>query len=149
MKKIQMTWAMYDILVQQMSEHYQDQSIDLIVGLKRGGLPLAVSLSHKLNIPMDVLDWQTRDGKGRDLCKLTDFKNQFTHGGVKILFVDDICDSGLTISDIKHIFPEARFTVLVDKLKNNKLVDYVPNRIRGGFDNDDVWVTFPWEKLTL
>ena len=34
----------------------------LIVGVARGGLVPAVHLSHLLNLPMECLLWQTRDG---------------------------------------------------------------------------------------
>lgn len=135
MEKIFIDWDGFEELAGDIAERYREEGIELIVGLTRGGLPLAVKLSHTLNIPMKTLTWQTRDGSEMDKRMLHDLANR---SSLKVLFVDDICDSGKTISGIRKILPFARFTVLFSK---KHMVDYCPTRI----DSRLPWIVFPWE----
>ena len=61
----------------------------------------------------------------------------------EVLFVDEICDSGRTISEINLYFPLAMFTVLIDKVPEQGLVDYTPEV---KWVHEDKWIVFPWEK---
>ena len=117
------------------AEYYQHMNIKKIVGLTRGGLPLAVKLSHALQVPMETLDWQTRDGSNKDVAKLQSLL--FEQG---LLFVDDICDSGLTIEQIKNYAPNSQWYVLVDKQCKD-------STIKGALQmkDDHRWIVFPWE----
>lgn len=144
MSKVNMSWTMFDLLSKQIVEHYREEEIGLIVGVARGGLPLATVLSHALDIPMLCLNWQTRDGfAGSREIDFLQKLNQTTCRS-KVLFVDDICDSGRTIEEIQSLYPLARFSVLVDKIKMKRLVEYAPNHIE--YHKKDEWVVFPWEK---
>ena len=69
-----------------------------IVGISRGGLIPGVIISHALDIPFEPLQWQTRDGDLKDTLSIA---LKSTEDPNDILFVDDICDSGLTIGQIK------------------------------------------------
>jgi hypoxanthine phosphoribosyltransferase len=140
--KIRMTWGTFDLLADQIVQEYKGSGIKKIVGLTRGGLPLAVKLSNELDIPMEALTWQTRDGElTQDLRKIQLLNR--THRRHEILFVDDICDTGVTIKQIDHFFPGAMFTTLIDKIPNQQLVDYTPST---KFECENKWVVFPWEK---
>ena len=86
---------------------------EIIVGINRGGLPLAVLLSHKLDTRMYTLDIQLRNGKDND-CESNLWLAEWAFGynypeesGItgsrwdpklrkKILIVDDINDTGAT-----------------------------------------------------
>ena len=50
------SWDQYqaaiDGMVRQYEEHYKNLQCGAIYGLPRGGLPIAVSLSHRLNLPL-------------------------------------------------------------------------------------------------
>jgi hypoxanthine phosphoribosyltransferase len=140
--KIRMTWGTFDLLADQIVQEYKGSGIKKIIGLTRGGLPLAVKLSNELDIPMEALDWQTRDGnQSQDSRKLQQLN--LLNRRHEILFVDDICDTGVTIRQIDHFFPGAMFTTLVDKIPNQELVDYTPST---KFECNGKWVVFPWEK---
>ena len=69
-----------------------------VVGIKRGGLVPAVALSHALHIPMYTLEWSNRDYPANNDSQ------RVLQPGSKILLVDDICDTGKTISQIKDIY---------------------------------------------
>ena len=132
------SWRRFDFLVNDIVEEYKERDIKLIVGLSRGGLPLAVKLSNLLNIPMESLKWQTRDGDEQDVIKLMALKKRYETE--EVLFVDDICDSGDTILGISKYFPNPVFATLVNKLPSSGLVEYSPL-----VKKDQDWITFPWE----
>jgi hypoxanthine phosphoribosyltransferase len=87
---------------------------------------------------MIPLVWQTRDGKTKDVDTLKNIGSNYNMS--EVLFVDDICDSGLTIKQIKEILPEATFTTLINKLPQSDLVEFSPM-----IETSDIWITFPWE----
>ena len=70
-----------------------------------------VMLSHWLGSGFEPLEWQTRDGEFQDRIKANGF-NKNLKGTI---FVDDICDSSLTIKQIKEIIPNSRWAVLHQK----------------------------------
>lgn len=141
MNKTQMSWEVFDMLAEQIIENYKDKGIKKVVGLTRGGLPLAVKISNELGIPMETLLWQTRDGQTQDVKHLQKLNRSYRRH--EILFVDDICDSGLTIKQVGTYFILPRFAVLVDKIPEAKLIDYSP---LVKFANEG-WIVFPWEKF--
>ena len=138
MKKFKLDWDAFDFCIREISERYQDSGIRLIIGVSRGGLVPAVNLSHKLNIPLECLDWQTRDGSNKDINMLLRLKRSYR--AHEVLFVDDICDSGKTIEEIQSHFPSAIFTTLVDNIPNKRLVDFAPM-----VGDPKKWMIFPWE----
>ena len=104
-----------------------------IVGLARGGLPLAVCLSHKFGVPMIPVTFQTRDGDKSEWIKVP-------QNG---LVVDDINDSGETLdSFMAGQHKSVRTAVLINKPESMYDVDYFA--WDSSYDND-VWFEFPWE----
>ena len=114
---------------------------ELIVGIKRGGLVPAVHLSHALSRPMEVLTWQTRDDKRQDHNAM--IQDVLDQGG-KVLFIDDINDTGKTIKTIREHYNNDNciFMTMVEKTTSEIRVDATALR----FD-DERWVVFPWEKV--
>ena len=109
------------------------------IGVSRGGLIPGVMLSHKLDVPFEPLEWQTRDGHYiKDTLKL--LSNKFEDQS-DILFVDDICDSGLTIKQIRSVIPDSQWCVLYSKLGDMAL-DFEGEKLY----NNTQWLVFPWEK---
>lgn len=109
-----------------------------IVGLARGGLPLAVSLSHLFEVPMTAVNWQTRDGKLQESFQVPP----------NTLVVDDINDSGHTLrsfmSEQKNTsYKVSRTAVLINKPGSVYNVDYTA--WESSYDHD-IWFQFPWEK---
>lgn len=87
--------------IDNIAEHIIDSGIayDYICGVVRGGLIPATALSYKLKIPMVTINFSTRDSDKEDIS--SEVLNLFK-SGKKILLVDDIIDSGLTLEKIHN-----------------------------------------------
>jgi hypoxanthine phosphoribosyltransferase len=133
---IHVTWNDIDELLDIVHEKIETP-IDKIVGISRGGLIPGVMLSHRLGAGFEPLEWQTRDGHFKDTIKANNF-NKNLNG---TLFVDDICDSGKTITQIKEIIPDSRWAVLHQKADLE--LDFVGQRLY----NENRWLIYPWEKI--
>lgn len=116
---------------------------DYIIGLNRGGLIPAVTLSHQLSIPMLALNWQTRDSNLRNIPD--NIKNLI--GDKNILIVDDIVDSGESISlllrELNNICC-CNIASLVYNSDQSIISDYYHTIIQRSIDNR--WIDFFWEK---
>lgn len=151
-EKTYMTWDKFDNDVTEFISYLQSHNFDkdintVILGLKRGGLPTAVALSNKLNIPISSVSFQTRDGN--DLVP-NFLESDMFNSASKIIIPDDIYDSGLTIETVvKHLMydygiPKENIVGLFhynsDKLHDSELQFY---RCMGS--NEGKWIVFPWE----
>jgi len=72
--------------------------------------------------------------------------------GSRLLFVDDINDSGGTITYIRDLLggngcdtTNLRFAVLIDNERSKAQVDYWTDKIDR--DEDKRWFVFPWESV--
>ena len=119
---------------------------DVIVGIARGGLVAATYLSHALDVPMVPASWSTRDGRTNKNIPYDHIKSF----GSRILVVDDIIDSGLTLQQILDDFAKNAPTLKVScaTLWQNTdapiVAEYYMNEISRA--NDDSWIVFDWEK---
>ena len=134
--RMYVSWNEIENLVNGLYERLKDENIDKVVGIARGGLIPGVMLSHKLGAGFEPLEWQTRDGEFQDKIKANGF-NKNLKGTI---FVDDICDSALTIKQIKEIIPNSRWAVLHQKADIE--LDFVGERLH---NNDKRWIVYPWE----
>lgn len=123
---------------------------DFVIGIGRGGLVPAVFISHQLNRPMLSIDHSS---------KVADFADELlgkvarkSAGGERLLFVDDINDTGGTIDHIRKALTDAgcdsgnlRFAVVMDNVRSKARVDYRAQTIDR--DSDKRWFVFPWEAV--
>jgi len=118
-KNIVLTWEEFgkkvDYLIVKIRASMKVYEIvyDGIYGVPRGGLPLAVILSHHLDLPLLV------------------------HPTAKSLVVDDISDTGITLSTIKHRSIATIFST--------PWTSSAPNFYMDTKEDKDCWVCFPWE----
>jgi hypoxanthine phosphoribosyltransferase len=136
---------------------------DYIVGIARGGLVPALKLSHYLDVPMYCLSeeesnlWMAEDAfgyvnvDGKGVSVATARKN--------ILIIDDINDSGTTLSNLKQDWQSGcmphngawndiwhrnvKFAVCIDNEASAFNSDYQGYNINK-FENPE-WCVFPWE----
>ena len=123
---------------------------DFIIGVGRGGLTPAVYLSHATGLPMLSIDHSSHlpDFSAELLVKLAG--RSLTD---RLLFVDDINDSGGTIAHLKAGLAEAganlenvRFAMLIDNVASADRVDYRFRTIDRSINKD--WFVFPWEQVS-
>jgi uncharacterized protein len=130
--------------LQQIVSHLKGENFrpDLIVGIKRGGLVPAVHLSHTFDVKMECVAWSTRDHVQREHNMVV---SDAVDKGHNVVFVDDINDSGLTMSQLQKYYDSNRgdnvkYVTLISKTTSEFTVDYTANVV----DNDQ-WVQFFWE----
>ncbi|WP_373684268.1 phosphoribosyltransferase [Sphingomonas sp. R-74633] len=122
----------------------------LLVGIGRGGLTPAVFLSHRMGLPLVSIDHSTKIAQfGEELVSVLARR---TRDGDRLLFVEDINDSGRTIGEIRAalaaegaIASRIKFAVLLDNVRSSQEVDYRSRRIDRSVDKD--WFVFPWEAM--
>ena len=106
----------------------QVKEVDYVVGIPRGGLIIAVMISHRLGIKHMTVD---------HLEKLEEFNLDINKK--RILIVDDISDSGQTLKRYKK---EGYTTATLD-VRNSTIT--VPDFYSNWIENAD-WIVYPWEK---
>ena len=161
MKKVYVSWNDVQRQVQELiRQMWKDRwTPDYVVGITRGGLTPANLISQYLGCPMETLKVSLRDG-GEQESNLWMAADAFE--GKKILIVDDINDSGATLSWIKNDWPSGHFpndsrwsniwgdTVRVASLYDNEASDstldvtYTAESINKM--EDPCWIVFPWEE---
>lgn len=110
------TWADFEEAARTLALHfYAKGQITHVVGVPRGGLCLAVKLSHMLNVPMEL------------------YPNAVPERST--LIVDDIWDTGATMADYRRFKHRA---VWVAKGETDGVACAMTV-------HRDLWVTFPWE----
>jgi len=121
MKKVlEVSWDEYLDMVVQLANAIKESPLKprCIYGIPRGGLQIAVPLSHRLNGTPVTLDL------------VGDF----------ILFVDDISDEGKSLTACTNVCRNHITATLFIK----KGTTFVPDFYVGEVEKD-VWVKFPWE----
>ena len=111
-----------DVLVTKLEAY----KFDYVYGPPRGGLPIAVHLSHHLDVELvdtDFISWSIYHGSGK-----------------KILLADDIVDTGKTINDLKSLLGKSNIITTACLFKRPK----IDNVIYVEESND--WIIFPFEK---
>ena len=109
------SWREFDKSVDYIANQCKEMKLTGIYGVPRGGLCLAVALSHKLNLKLIEKP----------------LKNS--------LIVDDVYETGITLSNFKNI-EGVNFFVLVSKKK-----PIWWNSVDLSFKEE--WIVFPWENI--
>lgn len=125
-------------------------SPSLLVGVGRGGLAPAVYLSHASGLQMVSIDFSTPIPEFN--AALIGTLAARTRAGERLLFVEDINDSGRTIAAIRAqmaaasaVTDHVRFAVLIDNASSIERVDYRFRTIDRAVDKE--WFVFPWESV--
>ena len=117
---------------------------DIILSINRGGCVPGVFLSHLRDINHEVLSF-----KNKINYKGVNYLNEIMESHSSILIIDDINDSGDTLSVIKKKFNDyinkIKFAVLINNKSSSFKVDYFGNEIDKNIDNS--WIDFPWENI--
>jgi len=145
------TWDEFDRDVNVIAEELKSLHLPHIVAPYRGGLPMAVYLSNKLNLPLSIVDYQSRDAYDASAPKEpVIIKNAGISSNQTLVIVDDIYDTGLTLNKIREYlfgeFQETRVTgyCLHRNTKNKGLHANYPDWVKSINDTQN-WIEYPWE----
>ncbi|RYD30319.1 MAG: phosphoribosyltransferase [Sphingomonadales bacterium] len=136
--------------VNAIAEAAAEWSPSLLVGIGRGGLTPAVFLSHRMGLPLVSIDYSTKIAQfGEELVAVL---AQRTRDGDRLLFIEDINDSGKTIGELRAVLAaegavtaRIRFAVLMDNSRSSQRVEYGYIDIDRSVQKD--WFVFPWEAM--
>lgn len=123
MKQINYTWEQFDEDCKKIIEWIRENNFKFtgIYGIQRGGLILAVKLSHLLHIPL--------------ILNRTSIYS-------KTLIVDDIADTGKTLKNLMGGVRTKKNIVIT--LWYHKQSKFKPNfTLR---EKKKAWIVYPWEK---
>lgn len=115
---------------------------DIIIGIQRGGLIPAVHLSNLLQVPMQTLQWSTRDREVRDSSNPHIICNK----GKNILLVDDMIDDGKTVHEIYNAYWKMDTAVLIYNSVNR--YNIVPEYYSWNINRKETpdWINYWWER---
>lgn len=143
-------------LVANIIRHLQKENIQIkaVVGIVRGGLTPAVMLSHYFDVPLYTIDYSLRDRNdaqefGPDDSNMLSQAHLQTEKGGHVLVVDDINDSGDTLTAIKDFVDGEYFSktflyaTLLEKCTSRFDCDYYGELLIDAACDD--WIVFPWE----
>ncbi len=176
MKKIQYTWKHLESAAESIIvSMYQDLwKPDYIVGITRGGLPLATVISHRISVPMCALhvDLKSNPPEVETNCWLSEWALGYNHQeetGItgarwdpslrrNILVVNDFNNSGATIEWIKQDWQSSCFpqetqawqavwhnTVRFAAMTNNLSSNAATDYSWAEINSDDPELVYPWE----
>lgn len=140
-------WDVYDIAINKLYNDLVSFPYNHIVGIARGGLVPAVSISERLNIH-EVSSIGIRRNLTDDIYPKRDIVNIYLDGlssvkGKNVLIVDDIIGDGATLrSAIRFVEERKPAVVHTLSLVVNTKAQLWPNYF---WTTVDDWVIFPWE----
>ncbi len=139
------SWSDYGRLSAELVEKIRPSShnIELVVGIARGGIPVAMVISDELNLDIDIVNVKSYEGIAsrrppRIISTLTE-----SIKGKEVLLVDDLVDEGATMQIVvKHLRkgrPKSLRTAVLFKKPWSK---FEPDFY---LETLEEWVVFPWE----
>jgi len=139
------SWDEYGNLAGALAEKVRaaGESFDLVIGIARGGLPVAMVVSDHLNVKIDFINVKSYSGiaKRGDPQILSTLTEGI--GGKKVLLVDDLVDQGDTMRIVKGYLSQQKprllqTAVLFKKPWSRTEPDYYLEVV-------DKWIVFPFE----
>ncbi|MDV3244234.1 MAG: hypothetical protein LYZ66_03520 [Nitrososphaerales archaeon] len=139
------SWTEYGDLADALAEKVRskEEGFDLIVGIARGGIPVAMVVSDHLDVKLDIINVKSYNGiaeraEPRILSTLTEAVKD-----KRILLVDDLVDQGYTMSTVARFLSGQRpkllrTAVLFKKPWSKTEPDHYLEVV-------DKWIVFPWE----
>jgi len=116
-------------LAVKIKEVWPNDKTIILYGVPRGGLPIAVTLSHIL------------DSFGYRTDVATSLDDVGSHSVDDVILVDDIADTGCTLAQVKELLPDAYTLTLHHRVHTSA---FMPSFVGEYFMNDD-WLVYPWE----
>jgi hypoxanthine phosphoribosyltransferase len=144
-----LTWDLFGTAIRQLAQQVADSGFvpDLVLGIARGGLPVAGGLAYALGAKavgtMNVEFYTGVDAHLEEPVVLPPLLDMDAVNGSSVLVVDDVADSGKALDLVLRLVAErvalARTAVLYDKPRSVIRPDY-------RWRSTDRWIVFPWSQ---
>ena len=139
------SWSEYGNLAQALAEKVRSsgKTFDLVAGVARGGLPVAMVVSDRLNVRIDFINVKSYVGIGeRGTPKIISTLTGEI-AGKSVLIVDDLVDQGDTMKVVEEYLSGQNPTLLeVAVLFKKPWTKFEPDYY---LEVVDRWVVFPFE----
>lgn len=145
-----LTWDLFGTAVRELARTVADDGYvpDLVLGIARGGLPVAGGLAYALGAKvvgtLNVEFYTGVDARLDEPVVLPPIFDLAQLAGTRALLVDDVADTGRTLELVldlvgRHV-AEVRSAVVYDKPRSVVRPHYSWRRT-------DRWIEFPWSAL--
>ncbi len=123
---------------------HQERPLDRIVGISRGGLPIGVSLSHRLGVPFTPVEVKSyKDDNSQGDITLDTPQEVLSRCTGHVLLVDDLADSGKTTDFLmKHLHELTSPEITIATLYYKRTSIVKPQCF---VEETAKWIVFPWE----
>lgn len=151
---LKLTWNDIDRMTRELCNQLVSDGFapQIIVAVQRGGLPIAVHLSHLLNvfdiIPLSIrtMDKNTQTAKSSETMIM--YQNYLSLCSAKqVLLVDEVADTGHTIEIARNLIlghnPTQVKTLVIADYRSHRVYQHQPDYSALTIDT---WTVFPWEE---
>ena len=140
------SWTEYGNLADALAEKIRStgQVFDLVIGIARGGIPVAMVVSDHLDVKIDFINVKSYTDVGERVKPkiLTTIIEHIT--GKRVLVVDDLVDGGETMETVtRYLDAEKPYTMKTAVLFTKPWSAFVPDF---SLQTVDTWVVFPYER---
>lgn len=143
-----LSWSQIEQMVKQLAQTMQGRSFDGMMAVTRGGLMPAGMIAYHLgirNILVAAVQFYSGVGRRADAPTFLQFPADPFLSGKTLLIVDDIWDSGKTISAVKSRVVAAGGTPVTAVLHYKPSASLYPERPDYYVEPTDAWIVYPWE----
>lgn len=143
-----LSWTQIETMVAQLSERIGGRQFDALLAVTRGGLVPAGMVAYHLNIRnilVAAVQFYSGVGRRAEAPTFLQFPADPFISGKSILIIDDIWDSGKTITAVKTRVLAAGGTPVTAVLHykpNASLFTDTPDHY---VESTDAWIVYPWE----
>jgi len=139
------SWSEYGNLAEALAEKVRanGKKYDLVVGIARGGIPVAMVVSDHLNVKIDFINVKSYNDIGKRTAPR--ILSTLTEGvtGKDVLLVDDLVDQGDTMAFLAHYLEDQKprsleTAVMFKKPWSKTEPDYFLETVTE-------WIVFPFE----
>lgn len=150
--KIYFSWEQYyqliDDLALKLLPLVKAGKINQIVALARGGSIIGDALSRKFNIPLAVMFTSSYSGTQRQgLIICEDIAKQYNTLGNRMLVVDDLLDSGVTLSAVQEYLQRTYQSEVLTAVLWKKDCSPVDSDFHVHVMPADAWIVQPFEMV--
>lgn len=143
-----LSWSQIEAMVEQLAQTMQGRSFDGMLAVTRGGLVPAGMIAYHLgirNILVAAVHFYSGVGRRAEAPTFLQFPADPFLSGKTVLIVDDIWDSGKTISAVKARVIAAGGTPVTAVLHYKPEASLFPEQPDYYVQPTDAWIVYPWE----